>query len=167
MDPHRSRLRQFLAPAPTPAFFVRAACVAVGAYLFFGHVLTPFVIRGHSMEPTYRDGGFDFIVKPRFLFSAPRRGDVVVVRLAGSRVLLLKRVVALEGDVVEFRDGTLYLNGGSVKEPYVQGPCRWDLAPRTVGPHHLYVVGDNRSMPMEEHDFGETYERRVAGAPLW
>jgi len=163
----RSRLREFFFPKLTPIYCVRVALVALLAYLFFAFVLTPFFVRGHSMEPTYRDGGFDFCFKPRYAFSEPERGDVVCLRLAGERVILLKRIVALGGDTVEFRQGKLFVNGSEVPEPYVNGPCDWSLPPRLVEEGCVYVVGDNRSMPIEGHDFGQTSATRIMGAPLW
>ncbi len=162
-----ARLKAFLFPSPTPAFVFRALVVAAAAYLFFGHVCTPFVIRGASMEPTYRDGSVDVLWKPRYWFSSPSRGDVVAVRLAGERVVYLKRVVGLAGDRVAFKDGTLVLDGRPISEPYVQGPCRWNLPERDVERGQVYVVGDNRAMPIEEHDFGQTSVRRIVGSPLW
>jgi signal peptidase I len=161
------RLRQFLFPSITPAFLIRVVFVAVCAYIFFGFVCTPFVIRGRSMVPTYRDGAFDFLWKPRFLFSGPERGDVVAISLAGDNVVYLKRVVALGGDTVSFKEGVLYVDGKAVDEPYVRGPCHWNLPPRKVEPGRVYVVGDNRSMPMEQHDFGQVSVRRIVGSPVW
>jgi signal peptidase I len=82
-------------------------------------------------------------------------------------VILLKRVVAVAGESVEFREGRLFVDGRGVDEPYVQGPCDWKLPPRRVEKGQIYVVGDNRSMPIEGHDFGQTSLRRVVGTPLW
>ena len=161
------RLRAFLFPSLSPAFLLRVLIVAASTYLFFGFVCTPFVIRGQSMEPSYRDGGFNFIWKAKYWFSKPSKGDVVAVRLAGNRVVYLKRVVAVAGERVAFRDGTLLVQDRPVVEPYVQGPCGWNLPEREVEPGQVYLVGDNRSMPMEEHDFGQTSVARVQGVPLW
>jgi signal peptidase I len=160
-------LRRFLFPAFTPWFLVRVCAVALGSYLFFSQVCIPFHIRGFSMDPTYRDGGFNFCWRPRYWFMKPGHGDVVAVRLAGNRAMLLKRVVALEGQTVEFRGGRLFVEERLVEEPYMVRPCNWNLPPRTVQPGNLYVVGDNRSMPMENHDFGQTSLRRILGGPLW
>ena len=163
----RSRLREFFFPKLTPIYLVRVALVSALAYLLFAFVLTPFFVRGHSMEPTYRDGGFDFCFKLRYLFSAPKRGDVVGLKLAGESVILLKRVVALGGETIEFKEGKLFVDDREVPEPYVQGPCDWNLPPRRVEESSIYVVGDNRSMPIEGHDFGQTSAARVIGVPLW
>jgi signal peptidase I len=102
-----------------------------------------------------------------YLFSEAKRHDVVTVRLAGSRVMLLKRVVAREGERVEFRDGKLFVDGKEIEEPYVRYPCNWNLPPREVEEGCIYVVGDNRSMPIENHHFGQASKKRIMGVPLW
>ncbi len=161
------RIRQFFFPRLTRRFFIRLAIVALSSYILFAHVLTPVHIDGISMEPTYHDGGYTLLFKLRYLFSKPGKGDVVAVGIAGKRVMLLKRVVALERERVEFRRGTLYINGKKMREPYVRYPCDWNLTPRKVALGCVYVVGDNRSMPRQAHEFGETPIRRIIGAPLW
>ena len=119
------------------------------------------------MEPTYKDGGFNFCFKQRYFFSEPKRGDVVTVRLAGEKVMLLKRIIAVEGDTLAFEDGNLYLNGEQVEEDYVKYPSDWDLAERSVKKGYVYVVGDNRNVPMQTHHFGQTPVNRITGVPLW
>jgi signal peptidase I len=148
-------------------FLIRVLLVSLSAYLFFGHVCIPFTIRGISMEPTYPDGGVNFCWRLRYLFSEPKRHDVVAVRFAGSKVMLLKRVVAREGEQVEFRDGRLFVNGKEIEEPYVRLPCNWNLPSRRVEKDCVYVVGDNRTMPMDNHHFGQTSKTRIMGVPLW
>jgi signal peptidase I len=119
------------------------------------------------MEPTYHNGGINFCWRLRYLFSKPKRYDVVVVRFAGNRVMLLKRVVALEGEQIEFRNGKLFVDGKQMDEPYVRYPCDWNLLPRQVEKDCIYVVGDNRNMPIENHHFGQVTLKRVVGVPLW
>jgi signal peptidase I len=160
-------LRRFLWPRLNRRFAVRLVLVAAMAYGLFGFVCIPVVMHGASMEPTYRDGGVNFCWRLRYAWSEPRVGDVVMVRFAGMRVMLLKRVVALAGDTVEFRGGRLVVSGQERDEPYVRFRGTWDLPPRTVEPGQVYVVGDNRGMPMEEHLFGRTALYRIMGGPLW
>ncbi len=119
------------------------------------------------MEPTYHNGSINFCLTLGTFFSKPQRHDVVAVRLAGHRVMLLKRVVALEGERVEFLHGKLLVDGNAIEEPYVQYPCHWNLSPRQVDQSSVYVVGDNRSMPMEDHFFGQASIKRIIGVPLW
>jgi len=163
----RREIRQFFFPSITPTFLIRVSSVALSAYLFFGYLCIPFSIRGSSMEPTYHNGGVNFCWRLRYLFSEPKRHDVVTVRFAGSKVMLLKRVIALEGEQVEFRNGKLFINGREIEEPYVRWPYHWNLSPRQVEKDCIYVVGDNRSMPIESHHFGQASKRRIMGVPLW
>ncbi len=163
----QSKLRQFLLPSLTPKYLIRVAVVALIAYLFFGQICTPFRIKGKSMEPTYHDGGFNFCWRLAYLFSEPKRHDVVLVRFAGSKVMLLKRVVALEGEQVEFREGKLFVDGNAIDESYITYPCDWNLPPRQVERGHVYVVGDNRNVPIDTHDFGQTTKTRIRGTALW
>jgi signal peptidase I len=161
------KIRQFFLPSLTPKFLIRVCLVALSAYLFFGYLCIPFYIQGVSMEPTYHDGGVNFCWRVHYLFSEPKRYDVVAVRFAGSKVMLLKRVVAQEGEQVEFRDGKLFVDDKEMKEPYVRYPCNWNLLPRRVEKDCVYVMGDNRSMPIENHHFGQTSKSRIMGTPLW
>jgi len=147
--------------------WIRLLLVAVAAWLFFGYVARPVYIDGGSMLPTYSDRGVNFCWMPIFWFRSPHRGQIVIARYAGERVMLLKRVVALAGEEVEFRDGQLLVNGKEVKESYVALPCNWNLPPRRVDDGYVYVVGDNRSMPIENHKFGQLAVNRIVGVPLW
>ena len=119
------------------------------------------------MTPTYQDGRFNFCFRLRYLFSKPQKKDVVVIRLAGRNVMLLKRIIALEGETVEFKAGQLFVNGKRVEEKYIQRPSDWNLPLRSVKKKHVYVVGDNRSVPMGIHQFGQTPVNRIIGGPLW
>jgi signal peptidase I len=163
----KDNILRFFFPAVTRKLLARVSLIALLSYLFFGYFCIPLHIEGISMEPNYHDGSFNFCWRLRYLFSTPRRYDVVAVRFAGDRIMLLKRVVALEGDQVEFRQGKLLVNALELEEPYVRNPCDWNLSPRIVQKDSVYVIGDNRSMPIENHVFGNAAIRRIVGVPLW
>jgi signal peptidase I len=167
MDTQMGSLKSFLFPELNLRFLVRSGLVALTAVICFTWVLIPFRIHGHSMSPTYRDGEFNFCNKLQYVFSTPSRHDVVGIRYAGTRVMLLKRILAFEGETVEFRQGRLYVDGNYISEPYVTSLFNWNLEARTVSPGHVYVVGDNRRVPIISHDFGQTPIYRIVGAPLW
>ena len=162
-----NKVRRFLFPEITRGFVLRVLIVTVVAIVFFSQVLIPLRIDGHSMAPTYRDGGFNFSWRFRYLLTDPGHGDVVVIRFSGQRVVLLKRVVALAGETVEFRQGMLFVNGSKVEEPYVHTASDWDLSPRVVEAGKIYVVGDNRGVPMGRHHFGQVDRQRILGGVLW
>ncbi len=163
---HKNLLHSFLVPELNRFFLLRILVLILATVLIFTQVLIPLRIEGQSMEPTYSNG-FNLCWRGRYLFASPQRGDVVAIRFAGNRVLLLKRIVALAGDTVAFNNGMLLVNGEKVQEPYVQYRADWNLEPRTVEPGKVYVVGDNRGVPMNRHHFGQVEEQRIVGGLLW
>ena len=162
-----NRLRAFFLPNLNKTFFIRAVLVAALAFLVFRFFLIPFRIHGLSMAPTYSNGQVNFCNTLRYAFSPPDRYDIVAVRMAGRSVMLLKRVVAVAGETVAFENGKLHINGRKLEEPYITYDYDWTLPPRRVKPDHVYVVGDNRRVPMQTHHFGQTPVNRIVGAPLW
>ena len=162
-----SRLKAFLFPELNLKLVVRAGLVAAIAVFFFTRVLVPFHVSGHSMVPTYQDGDFSFCNRLHYVYTPLSRHDVVAIRYAGTRVMLLKRILAFEGETVEFRQGRLYVDGRPIVEPYVLYTRNWNLEPRVVSPGQVYVAGDNRGMEMSRHDFGQTGIDRIIGVPLW
>lgn len=165
-DTNSARVVEFFLPKPSKRFFLRLGVITLVSVVVFSWILLPCIINGESMVPTFPAYGFTFCWRGRYWFSAPQRGDIVVVRYAG-KIYFLKRVVALAGDTVEFRRGTLYVNGRPQIESYVRYPSNWNLPPRRVSPGHLYVVGDNRTQPIEQHRFGQVRADRIIGEPLF
>ena len=141
--------------------------VALVAWCFCRWICLPVFIDGASMFPAYSSRSFNFCWRPAYWLHAPQRGDIVIVRYYGSQLMLLKRALAFEGETVEFRNGRLYIDGKEQVEPYVKGPCDWNLPPRKVEGGCFYLIGDNRSMPMAAHKFGQVEMKRLEGAPLW
>ena len=160
-------IKKFFFPEMNRKLMIRVTLVGVIAFFVFKYILIPFRVGGLSMAPTYQNGDVNFCFALRYLFAPPKPFDVVTVRLSGRHVMLLKRVIATEGQTVEFRKGQVLIDGNPIREPYVAGRFSWDLPARTVKKDHVYVVGDNRNVPMETHDFGQTPINRIIGAPLW
>lgn len=162
-----SAVSNFFFPKLTRAFAVRLLCTVVFCFVFFKFICKPVWLNGGSMEPNYHSGLFNFCWTPVYWFRDPRAGDVVALRYEGDRVMLLKRIIAGEGDTVEFRHGILYVNGKALDEPYVKfNEGKWNLPPRKVAAGNVYVVGDNRGMPIEQHKFGQIRKSRIQGTLL-
>ena len=163
----RGWIGRFLFPRLNTWFLIRVVVLAVGTWFVATHVVRPMAVDGQSMEPTYGEQGILLSLLTAYRSHPPARGDVVTIRYGGTRFQLLKRVIAFEGETVEFRDGHCYINGRLLDEPYVVKPCNWTVPPLTVAPGCIYAIGDNRSVPFEEHVGGEVALSRVAGRALW
>ena len=161
----KERLYQFIFPELNRALFIRIAVTAAVCTVFF-LLFKPCRISGVSMEPTYHDGSVTLSFRWRYLWDVPERGDVVTISYFGRKELL-KRVVGLPGDTVEFRNGVLFVNGIEQDEPYVKNPCSWSLKPVKVREGHYFVVGDNRDQRIEEHINGEVLRSRISGGVLF
>ena len=145
------------------ATLMRIVVLAVTCFITFKFILLPIRIDGISMQPTYHTGQVNCINRLAYLRHEPQRGDIVSVRLAGNSVMFMKRVIGLPGETVAFHEGHAYINGKLLDEPYVKLPCDWEMTSVLCSPTQYYVVGDNRSMPIELHTKGRAERDHIAG----
>jgi signal peptidase I len=145
---------------------VRIIVLIVVCFVTFKFILLPIRVEGISMLPTYRDRQVNCVNRLSYWHHEPRRGDVVSVRLAGTRAMLMKRIIGLPGESVSFHGGHAYVNGRLLDEPYVKYSSDWETGPILCGPDQYYVVGDNRSMPFELHTQGRATRDRIVGKLL-
>ena len=145
------------------------AAVAVGLVLLVqGYLVHSFSIPSGSMEPTLLAGDRVLTTPLVFDFRGPRRGDVVVFHSSAfGGAVLIKRVVAVGGDTVEVRDGSLYVNGQSQNEKYLLEPTIQGSYPKTViAKGFLFLMGDNRNNSEDSRIFGPVSEKAVIGQAL-
>jgi signal peptidase I len=145
---------------------LRVAIWVIGLFLISRYVLLPVRVDGVSMLPTYRERGVNLVSRLAYLFHPPRRGDVVGIKLAGAHVMLMKRIIALPGETLEFREGRAVINGEVLPEPYLKLPCNWETPPLKIEPGEYYVVGDNRSMDFHLHTQGRAWRNQIIGKVL-
>jgi signal peptidase I len=148
---------------------IRIVVLIVVVFAARTYALLPIKVRGPSMLPTYQDHGVNFVNRLAYVRADPQRGDVVAIKLAGTSVMFMKRIIGLPGETVEFRYGRVFIDGKVLEEPYMNFtsfPCTWNISPEKLGSDQYYVVGDNRTMPEEYHEKGATYRRRIVGRIL-
>ena len=125
--------------------WVRSILIAVVlALLFRMFLFEHFLVDGQSMYPTLRDSERIIVNKVVYRFNEPENGEVIVFNYQDRRDFI-KRIVGVEGDVVEIRDNKFFRNGVVVKEDYLENVQMSDYGPATVPPGSLFVLGDNRS----------------------
>src|SRR5262245_48406077 len=92
---------------------LRLVVVVVGILLLRAYVLLPIRVDGPSMQPNYREHSINIVNRLAYLRSEPQRGDVVAIRysgvsrLSGKSIMLMKRVVGLPGETIEWVEGKL------------------------------------------------------------
>ena len=145
---------------------VRVVILVITCFFIARFVLLPIRVQGGSMVPTYKDNGVNFVNRLAYVFSEPKRGDVVAIRLAGPSIMYLKRIVGLPGETVGFHEGHVVINGQVLDEPYLRFQSDWEDPPRRLGPDEYYCVGDNRSMPQDDHTEGKAKRERIMGKIL-
>ena len=124
--------------------------VAAVAVLIATLILPVLQIEGTSMEPTLHNGDIVLLMKTtRF-----ERGDLC--GFTWNNKLLIKRVIGVPGDWIEIdTDGTVYLNGEKLDEPYVEqiafGECDLEF-PFQVPAEQYFVIGDMRESSIDSRN---------------
>jgi signal peptidase I len=147
---------------------IRVVILVVVCTILFKFVLLPIRVDGPSMSPTYRENSVNFINRLAYLKKEPKRGDVIAIRYTGTSMMLMKRIVALPGETIEFVDGRILIDGRFLDEPYLNNECDWNVKPEhcKMRDDEFYVVGDNRSMPFENHYQGAAKRARILGRAM-
>jgi signal peptidase I len=128
----------------------------------------PYVVSQGSMEPTLYRGDRIFVNEEYYDHHVVADGDVVVLRHGDA--LVVKRILALPGETIEGRDGSLIRNGIPLVEPYVAYDKDNSLdietfSSRRVPENEIFVAGDSRdhSFDSRSADYGPVRTEDVVG----
>mmetsp|Transcript_29125 Transcript_29125/g.44027 ORF Transcript_29125/g.44027 Transcript_29125/m.44027 type:complete len:267 (-) Transcript_29125:1484-2284(-) len=150
-------------------------------------IIEPRYIPSLSMYPTFEIGDQLAVEKVTKLVRPFSRKEVVVFNppsafreaLYGqinadpaavnkkAREALIKRIVAVEGDVVKIREGKLYVNDEKQEEPFTAEDAAYEFGPVTVPPGQVLVLGDNRNHSLDGHIWGFLPKENVIGRAVF
>jgi signal peptidase I len=146
---------------------VIALSLAVVIIIFF---YQPVKVEGTSMTPLISDQERIFINKFVYRYEPIERGDVVVFWYPLDRSKsFIKRVVGLPDDMVEIREGHVYVNGKMLLEPYVP-PASADssnFSPTRIPKGEYFVMGDHRSSSNDSRIFGPVPRKFIYGKAVF
>lgn len=169
--------------------------IALFVSLFIvSNILSVTQIKEQSMEPTFKENDRIIVNKITYLIGKPLRGDVVILnKVNGEKGLiinminegkdiianikyrftghieknnLIKRVIALEGDILDIKEGYLYINGKKKQEEYVSSLTFENsdfLYPVEVPKGKVFVLGDNRQNSLDSRQFGFIDVEQIKG----
>jgi signal peptidase I len=143
---------------------VETVVLTVIIFFLIQTVVRNFRVVGTSMEPNLHNGQYLIVDKISYRLGEPQRGDVIVFEPPNRPGEdYVKRVIALPGELVEIRNGQVFINNHSLDEPYVVHRGSYSMSARRVGPAELFVLGDNRNSSSDSHNWGMLAQDKVVG----
>jgi len=153
-----------------------AVAVLIG-FLIVAFVGQRTIVSGSSMETTLHDGDQLIIEKISPKVGNLKYGDIVTIDVSDmngvDRSPIIKRVIGVEGDKIEVKDGKVYLNGKALKEDYINGDStevvNEEYCNLTVQKGQIYVLGDNRTPggSLDSRSLGPLDISRVGGKAIF
>jgi signal peptidase I len=149
-------------------------------------IIESFKIPTGSMRPTLLEG--DLIMVNKFIYGAripfsklrlpalrkPKRGDVIVfIYPVDRKKNFIKRLIALPGETVEIKDGTIYINDQPLLEPvfnqryyYNRGDFGGEQKKIVVPIDSLFVLGDNFASSQDSRYWGFVPKENLLGEAI-
>ncbi|MCD6452872.1 MAG: signal peptidase I [Dehalococcoidales bacterium] len=138
--------------------------VAVAIFIASQTVVQSFVVIGSSMQPSFINGQRLLVSKVTYRLHEPQRGDVIVFHPPTSQSTdYIKRVIAIPGDTIEVKRGTVYINGYGLDEPYIKTTPHYTLPKQRIGQNEYFVLGDNRNNSSDSHRWGSVPRNDIIG----
>lgn len=106
--------------------------------------------------------------KISYRFNDIDRFDIVVIKT--NKTKIIKRVIGLPGDKIEYKDNKLYINGEYVKEDFLDKNTKtydftlYDLTGyETIPEGYYFVMGDNREESSDSRIIGLISKKNIEG----
>ena len=147
--------------------------LAVAIFLLIQTTIQYSVVVYSSMEPNLHEGQWLVINKLVYKLHAPDRGDIIVFpNPVNPEEDYIKRVIGLPGEVVELKNGTVYIHqpDGNVfgldEHEYIDDPAKNSFISDTIPPDNYFVLGDNRINSIDSRS-GWTVPRQEIIGKAW
>ncbi|MDP1689872.1 MAG: signal peptidase I [bacterium] len=132
-------------------------------------IVSPFIVDGESMHPTF--GNLDYLVIDELLynFKAPTRGDVIVFRYPGNpSIFYIKRIIGLPGETVSIDHGIVTIisidgEKTALSEPYIVNEDATYTRDVSLNPGEYFVMGDNRPNSSDSRVWGPLPKKDIIG----
>lgn len=123
------------------------------------NVVAPIKVNGRSMNNTLKDGDIMILDIIGYRTSKLKRFDIVVID--NGKDYLIKRVIGLPNEEIEYRDNKLYINGKEINDKYSKGKTE-DFRVK-VDNNSYFVLGDNREDSLDSRYYGAFNKKKILG----
>lgn len=123
------------------------------------NIVAPIRVNGRSMNNTLKDGDIMILNIIGYRTSELKRFDIIVIY--NGKEYLIKRVIGLPNEEIEYIDNKLYVNGKEIKDKYGNGNTK-DFKV-TVNKNSYYVLGDNREDSLDSRYYGSFNKNKILG----
>jgi len=141
--------------------------VAIAVTVFFALRLNvqTYEVYLSSMEPSFVEGECIMVNKVIYRSSDPQRGDVIIFwPPTGSGHPYIKRVIGLPGEIVEVKEGRVFVNGTPLDEDeYIKERPNYTMAPVQIPEGEYFVLGDNRNNSSDSHTGWTVPKKDIVG----
>lgn len=117
------------------------------------------IVIGESMKPTLQEKEITITNKIIYKFKEIERFDIVIVDV--GKYTIIKRVIGLPNELIEYKNNKLYINGNEVKDEYnytSTNDFKYQLAK-----DEYYVLGDNRKYSLDSRYYGAMNKKNIVG----
>lgn len=140
--------------------------LALVLYFMIDSVIARVRVENVSMKPTLQPGQYVLVNKLAYRLGNVRHGDVIVFHYPPNPSEdYIKRVIGLPGDLVQTRNGKIFVNDQEISEKYAASPPTYD-GDWSVPEDSLFVLGDNRNQSSDSHAWGFVPISNVVGRAL-
>jgi signal peptidase I len=150
-----------------------AEVVVLAVILYFGisFAVQAVHVEGLSMWATLDNDDYLIANKIDYRLHPPERGDIIILRPpTNNSTDFIKRIIALPGEKLLIRSGSVYINGHKLEEPYL--PDEWSYQNNwpnngtdgeVIPANQYFVMGDNRNRSQDSRFFGPIGRDRIDG----
>ena len=132
-------------------------------------VISPFVVDGESMHPTFENLDYLIVDEAVYDLKAPARGDVIVFRYPlNPSVFYIKRIIGLPGETVSINHGVVSITNAvgitsALAEPYIVNEDATYTKKVSLGAGEYFVMGDNRPNSSDSRVWGILPRKNIIG----